>query len=227
MPLIRLALTFALPLFLVGCAGLLGTQPPAPVQGAQPKVKKTAPITAQQKPKRTNTKEIVKTEPFKGYSEIKAEPLAPSMPLSEPITIEQVPEPSLSSEPPTPPPAAEEALPAFEPLNTTTPLSAAASALVSAANQNSQAGDLEAASASLERAIRIEPRNASLFYKLALLRLKQSKPILAEDLAKKSALLASTDNTLKKHCWLLIAHARELQKNFSGAKEAREKADSF
>jgi len=32
---------------------------------------------------------------------------------------------------------------------------------------------------------------------------------------------------LKKHCWLLIAHARELQQNFPGAKEAKMKADSF
>jgi predicted Zn-dependent protease len=100
-------------------------------------------------------------------------------------------------------------------------------ALVLAADQNSRAGDLETAAASIERAIRIEPRNATLFYKLALLKLKQSKPRLAEDLAKKSALLASTDNTLKKHCWLLIAHAREIQGNLTGAKEAQEKADSF
>ncbi|MDP1666863.1 MAG: hypothetical protein Q8L79_17270 [Methylobacter sp.] len=100
-------------------------------------------------------------------------------------------------------------------------------ALVSAANQNSKAGDLDSAAASIERAIRIEPRNATLFYKLALLRLQQSKPRLAEDLAKKSALLASTDNALKKHCWLLIAHAREIQQDFAGAKEARAKADSF
>jgi cytochrome c-type biogenesis protein CcmH/NrfG len=99
--------------------------------------------------------------------------------------------------------------------------------LVSAADQNSQAGDIDTAAASIERAIRIEPRNATLFYKLALIKLKQSKPRLAEDLAKKSALLASTDNTLKKHCWLLIAHAREVQQDFTGAKEAREKADNF
>ena len=124
-------------------------------------------------------------------------------------------------------PSPPQKLTPFEPIETTARLSPAVGALVSAANQNTQAGNLELAAASIERAIRIEPRNATLFYKLALVRLKQSKPRLAEDLAKKSALLASTDNFLKKHCWLLIAHAREKQQNFTGAKEAAQKADSF
>jgi predicted Zn-dependent protease len=99
--------------------------------------------------------------------------------------------------------------------------------LVTASNKNSNAGDLDSAAVAIERAIRIEPRNATLFYKLALLRLKQSQPRLAEDLAKKSALLASTDTTLKKHCWLLIAHAKELQQDLAGANNARERAESF
>ncbi|MGZ8192947.1 MAG: tetratricopeptide repeat protein, partial [Methylobacter sp.] len=99
--------------------------------------------------------------------------------------------------------------------------------LVSAANQNTQAGNLESAVSSIERAIRIEPRNATLYYKLAVLRLKQSKPRLAEDLAKKSALLAAGDTTLKKHSWLLIAKTREIQKDFKGANEARAKAARF
>ncbi|MEI7997574.1 MAG: tetratricopeptide repeat protein, partial [Methylococcaceae bacterium] len=78
-----------------------------------------------------------------------------------------------------------------------------------------------------ERAIRIEPRNATLYYKLALLRLKQSKPRLAEDLAKKAALLASDDTQLKKHSWILVARAREMQGDLKGGKEARAKADGF
>jgi tetratricopeptide (TPR) repeat protein len=196
------------------------------VYGDQPNVQKP-PVSAQKKSKsRSSTaKEVVKTRPLKGFSEIKPEPLPSSTapiepPPSEPVTLEAL-EPSV----PTPPPASE--LTPFEPAEATAPLSPAVNALVLAANQNSKAGDLDSAAASIERAIRIEPRNAALFYKLALLRLKQSKPHLAEDLAKKSALLASTDNTLKKDCWLLIAHVREMQQDFAGAKEAREKADSF
>jgi hypothetical protein len=241
----------------VGCAEFYGSQPPAPVQGAPSDSQQPAP-RAQKKTKsrKTPSKQIVKTQPLKGFSEIKTEPLAqPETLSSEPISIESMPAettesllpppPTASSEtqemPLSPPPAVatEAAVPPlsapstaleltpFEPMEDVGPLSPAVGALVSAANQTSQSGDLDSAAASLERAIRIEPRNATLFYKLALLRLKQSKPRLAEDLAKKSALLASTDNALKKHCWLLVAHARELQQDFAGAKKAREKADSF
>ncbi|MDO9270525.1 MAG: hypothetical protein Q7T96_15590 [Methylobacter sp.] len=152
--------------------------------------------------------------------------MAPSeLPSSEPTPTEPATLDAL--EPSSPPPPSPSELTPFQPIEATVRLSPVVGALVSAANQNSKAGDLDSAAASIERAIRIEPRNATLFYKLALLRLQQSKPRLAEDLAKKSALLASTDNALKKHCWLLIAHAREIQQDFAGAKEARAKADSF
>lgn len=232
MSLKRLIIICALPSFLAGCSEFYGSQPPAPVYGDQPKSQKPSPIAQKKtKPRKAPSKEIVKTQPLKDFSEIKSEPLAPSeLPLSEPVPSGSAPSGPATLEalePPPPPPPATSELTPFEPIEATVPLSPAVGALVSAANQNSKAGDLDSAAASIERAIRIEPRNATLFYKLALLRLKQSKPRLAEDLAKKSALLASTDNTLKKHCWLLIAHAREIQQDFAGAKEARAKADDF
>ena len=224
----RLVIICTLPSFLVGCAEFYGSQPPAPVYGGQPKSQK--PSSGSQKRAKSPgaaSKGVVKTQPLKDSSAIKSEPLAPPADLlpeeptpTEPATLEAL-EPSL----PTPPAASE--LTPFQPIESTVPLSPVVGALVSAANQNSKAGDLDSAAASIERAIRIEPRNATLFYKLALLRLQQSKPRLAEDLAKKSALLASTNSTLKRHCWLLIAHAREIQQDFAGAKEARAKADSF
>lgn len=238
----RLVVICILPSFLAGCAEFYGSQPPAPLYGGQPKPQKSA-ANSQKKTKSRSapSKEIVKTQPLKEFSEIKSEPLPSAeqalQPFSEPNPLEaqtssspeQAPSPSLSSPAETqqpPPPSVPELTP-FEPIEATVPLSPVVSALVSAANQNTKSGDLDSAAASIERAIRIEPRNATLFYKLALLRLKQSKPRLAEDLAKKSALLASTDNILKKNCWLLIAHAREIQQDFAGAKEARAKADSF
>ncbi|WP_432740311.1 tetratricopeptide repeat protein [Methylobacter sp. G7] len=218
----RIVIICTLPSFLAGCAGLYGSQPPAPVYGGQPKIQKPSGSTQKQtKPPSAAAKETVKTQPIKDFSDVKPEPFSPSEPPpSDPVTLDAL-EPSA----PTPPPPSE--LTPFQPIEATVRLSPVVTALVSAANQNSNAGDLDSAATSIERAIRIEPRNATLFYKLALLRLKQSKPNLAEDLAKKSALLAATDTTLKKHCWLLIAHAREMQQDFSGAKAARAKADNF
>lgn len=100
-------------------------------------------------------------------------------------------------------------------------------ALISDANKSSKAGDLDSAVVTIERALRIDARNPDLTYKLAELRLKQSKPRLAEDLAKKTALLAQNDRVLKKRSWLLISEARRRQKKFTGAKEAKLKAESF
>ena len=115
----------------------------------------------------------------------------------------------------------------FEPLDTFTPFSPAVNALVLSANRSSQSGNIEVAMTTLERAIRIEPRNPTLYYKLALLKLKTSRAREAEDLAKKAALLGGNDVAIKKHSWLLIAKSRELQGNVEGANEARVKANGF
>lgn len=103
----------------------------------------------------------------------------------------------------------------------------AVAALVLAANKNIEMGDLASAVTTMERALRIDSRNPSLMYKLAKIRLKQSKPRLAEDLAKKAALLSVDNQLLKKQSWLLISRARKQQKNHLGAKKAMLKANSL
>ena len=102
----------------------------------------------------------------------------------------------------------------------------AVGSLVMAANENARAA-ISIPPSPLLNGDRIEPRNATLYYKLAVLRLKQSKPRLAEDIARKAALLAVKDNTLKKHSWLLIANARELQNNPAGAQKAKAEAAKY
>jgi len=250
----RLFLLCSLPSFLAGCSEFYGSQPPAPVYGSGSTVynkttpslrKPKAPKPITSEPKDQDSTEIVKTKPLKEFvpittpiEELTPEPLTPeqeqqeslapeqeaSLPEQEPATPSPTQEPMISApkqEPLAPP------LPHFEPLETFAPLSPAVSALALAANQDSKSGNIESATTTIERAIRIEPRNATLYYKLALLRLKQSKPRLAEDLAKKAALLASNDTHLKKHSWLLIARAREMQGDLKGGKEARAKANKF
>ncbi|MFA6164241.1 MAG: tetratricopeptide repeat protein [Methylobacter sp.] len=201
----RFVLICLLPTLITGCAGFNGPQSSAPVYEGHPDdAIKTIPKSSQKKKsKKTKSVETVKIAPLEGTEEIKTEPLSnsESAPLAK--------------------------LKPFEPFESRTSLSPAVGALVSSANQNTKAGDFDSAAVSIERAIRIEPRNADLFYKLAALRIQQSKPRLAEDLAKKSALLASNNNMLKKQSWLLIAYAREMQRNVAGAKEARAKAASF
>jgi hypothetical protein len=150
----------------------------------------------------------------------------PALPETEPPA--EQPKPAEIVKPVAPPvPEPPKEPEALVPLETFAPQSPAVGSLVMAANENSQSGNQDSAVASIERAIRIEPRNATLYYKLAVLRLKQSKPRLAEDIARKAALLAVNDNALKKHSWLLIANARELQKNVAGAKKAKAEAEKY
>ncbi len=191
---------------------LLSLEPPKDNAAPQPPVANpatdaiTPPATTTAPTDATATPDATKNQP----------PVPPVVVKPEPIIPPAPPPP-----PPPPPPMA------FAPLENFPPLSPVVGALVVAANKNTAKGQIETATTTIERAIRIEPRNATLFYKLAVLRLKQAKPSLAEDLARKSALLASNDSSLKKHSWLLIAKARDMQKNYQGAKEAKAKADKF
>ncbi|MGD0961208.1 MAG: tetratricopeptide repeat protein [Methylomonas sp.] len=100
-------------------------------------------------------------------------------------------------------------------------------ALLTEADRSRSSGNLDNAVVVTERALRIDPRNPTLTYKLAQLRLQQSKPQLAEELAGKAALLAGHNHDLKRKSWLLIAEARQRQHNFIAAKEAVSKAESF
>lgn len=245
-----------LPVFITGCTGLSGTQPPAPVYSSNRPYNAPMPVVPRQPVASKKTEDVVKVEPLQEFTpiveplEIKAEPIAPQATISspEPVVAPAV-SPSTSSIPkvievappsrpllmPTAPaatgvPKFESAAPPsaeFKPAESNSTLSPAVTALVTAANQSTKSGDIESAAAAIERAIRIEPRNGELLYKLAVLRLKQSKPVLAEELAKKSALLAGKDNVLKKNSWLLIAHAKEMQGDSSGAAEAQTKAAGF
>lgn len=97
-------------------------------------------------------------------------------------------------------------------------------ALLQEAEADANGGKLDTAAATLERGIRIQPRNAQLWHKLAELRLKQSQPGLAEDLAKKSNLLAKGDAALIRKNWAIIAEARRQKGDAEGATEADAKA---
>jgi tetratricopeptide (TPR) repeat protein len=113
------------------------------------------------------------------------------------------------------------------PKPTKKPPTAAVIALLNDADKHYNAGNFQSAVAAIERALRIEPRNASLVYRLAAIKLKQGEPGMAEDLAKKSALLAAGEPSIKKRSWLLIAEARRMQGDNFGAQEAQRYAEKF
>ncbi|NOQ15948.1 MAG: hypothetical protein GQ581_02715 [Methyloprofundus sp.] len=99
--------------------------------------------------------------------------------------------------------------------------------LMGDADKSIKLGEFNVAAATLERAVRISPREAEVFNKLAYVRFKQRKWELAENLAKKSALLAQGNNTLKKKNWLLISSIRKQKGDHKGANFALLKAKKY
>ena len=81
-------------------------------------------------------------------------------------------------------------------------------------------GDTDQAAATLERALRIEPRNPQLWSQLAAVRLDQQRWSQAEQLAQKSNRLAGQDRGLLIDNWRVIAEARRGAGDSAGAREA-------
>ncbi len=107
---------------------------------------------------------------------------------------------------------------------TATPSDPAVVALLATAQQQANGGELAAAAASLERALRIEPKNSWTWYRLGVVRFRQGQLGLAEQFARKSEALAGTDADIRARSWRLIALVRESQGDYAGARAARETA---
>ncbi len=96
--------------------------------------------------------------------------------------------------------------------------------LLRLSKQQQGEGNLAGAVASMERALRLEPRNAYLWNRLAHLRLKQGQGGRAAELAAKSKALAGADNNLKADNWRLIAQVRRQGGDIRAARQADQKA---
>ncbi|MDF3931992.1 tetratricopeptide repeat protein [Pseudomonas citronellolis] len=97
-------------------------------------------------------------------------------------------------------------------------------ALLTTAQQQQGGGDLNGASASLERAQRIAPREPQVLYKLAQVRLAQGDNAQAEQVARRGLSLANGRPTLQASLWDVIAKARAAQGDAAGAATARQNA---
>ena len=108
-------------------------------------------------------------------------------------------------------------------------------ALLKKARQASKKGALSTAESYLERALRIEPQNPTLWLYMAKLRLYAAKSKEAINLAKKALALSSrvgldgqiSRESLRADCWRVIAHANQKMGNFKKAQIASDKAKSL
>ena len=96
------------------------------------------------------------------------------------------------------------------PSNTSSSPNETVLALLSQAKLQERAGQPERAAAVIERALRIDPKNAELWYRLALLRLQQGQYAQASSLAAKSKALAHSDPQLQRKNETLMQQSRIL-----------------
>lgn len=96
-------------------------------------------------------------------------------------------------------------------------------ALLDDAERFSNIGQSEKAAATIERALRIEPKNALLWHHLAVIRMQQQQWQQAIVMARKSNALAGNNKQLKSDNWALIATAYDSLGNKKKASEARNK----
>jgi tetratricopeptide (TPR) repeat protein len=102
------------------------------------------------------------------------------------------------------------------------PLSSAATdALVLASNSATSAGDHRSAIAHLERAIRIDSRNADLWARLSTSYLRDGRQNLARQYAQRALALAGTRLDWKRSAWLALAAVEEASGNQSEADRIR------
>lgn len=103
------------------------------------------------------------------------------------------------------------------------PLDGAVLALLTTAGQQQEAGNLNEAAASAERAQRIAPSEPRVLYTLAVIRLKQGDAEVAEQLARRALSYTSSDQSeLRSNLWEVVAQAREKQGDQTGADQARQ-----
>ena len=142
--------------------------------------------------------------------------------LSEPPVNPGAPAPNASGEAPStapspPPPAATRHY----------QLGSAASALVAQAHSRAAASDYVAATATLERALRIEPGNPLVWIELGRAQLAAGNPAQADSMGRKAVGLAEGDPSAQAAGWRLVADSLRARNRNPEAAAADARADAF
>jgi len=123
-----------------------------------------------------------------------------------------------------PPPAAP---PPYTPPPRQFRLGPAASALIAQAHRQAGSGDYGAASATLERAQRIEPDNPLVWIELGRLNLAENNPSQADAMGRKALALATGDPSAQSAAWRLIAESLRTRGRNAEAAEAERRAQAL
>jgi hypothetical protein len=150
---------------------------------------------------------------------------ADTAPIQVPQPPPAAPEPSVQTAPYQPPGAIAPVAPTEKERPAAGGYTAPTATLVAMADQAEDRGEYGQAASSLERALRIEPRNAYLWNRLAHLRFSEGRYGEAGDLAAKSNALAGRDRALKRDNWKMVAAARRAAGDIPGARAAEQQVE--
>lgn len=126
---------------------------------------------------------------------------------------------SSQTQPPAPPPGA----PPVRQFR----LGPAASALVTQARGQANAGEYAAAGATLERALRIEPDNPLLWVELGRVQMGEGNAAQADSMGRKALSLATGDPVAQASAWRLIADSLHARGRTPEALEAEQHATAL
>ena len=141
------------------------------------------------------------------------QPGQPGTPQPAPGTPEPQPQPGQT---PTPPPAQQPKQ--FR-------LGTASTALVKQARAQTGKGDFGGATATVERALRIEPDNPLLWIELGQVHLAEGNAPQAESMGRKAVALATGDPVAQSSSWRLIGDALRARGRMLDATEAYQRAN--
>lgn len=106
-------------------------------------------------------------------------------------------------------------------------LGTASTALVAQAHAQANGGDYGQASATIERALRIEPDNPLLWIELGRVRLGANDPAQADAMGHKALALATGDLAAQSSAWHLVADSLRARRRNPEAAEAEERAKNL
>lgn len=151
-------------------------------------------------------------------------------PVSRPAPRPSQPPPSTSQ------PGPGTAVPSPQPAPTPVPppaqppkefrLSAPSAALVKQARTQTGKGDFGAATATVERALRIEPNNPLLWIELGQVHLAEGNAPQAESMGRKAVALSTGDPNAQAAAWRLVGDALRARGRILDATEAYQKANA-
>lgn len=104
-------------------------------------------------------------------------------------------------------PLPDDDFPSAKPLSSDAPMSPVVRSLLAQSQDQRRVGKWDGAAMLLERALRIEPRNAEIWSRLANIRFDQQSWSKAIQLAAKSNTLTRNNIDLKRRNWILMANS--------------------